>query len=236
MNNLHVLEDIPAYVLEALSEAERSSVEKHLSGCEECRRELLAYQHVIDSLPKAVPMQTPPLRLRAAILQKASHANKETAPSFKERITNWLRPFATPAWGGVSLVLIVMLGVSNLFFVQQSWQVRPPQTEFRLVKMVGEKSTGDASGIIVISGDGNFGTLIVDGLPVLDSARQYQLWLIKNGTRTSGGVFSVLDNSYGVLVVNSPESLSIYDGFGVTIEPVGGSLGPTGSKVLGGSI
>ena len=73
-------------------------------------------------------------------------------------------------------------------------------------------------------------------LDMLDSASQYQLWLIKDGNRTSGGVFSVLDNSYGVLVVNSSESLSVYDGFGVTIEPAGGSQGPTGSKVLGGNI
>ena len=122
-------------------------------------------------------------------------------------------------------MLIVMLGVSNLFFWQQNRQANQPQSEFRLVKMIGEKSVAEASGVIVISGDGNFGTLIVDGLPVLDFAKQYQLWLIKDGKRTSGGVFSVLDNSYGVLVVNSPESLSVYDGFGVTIEPAGGSSG-----------
>jgi anti-sigma-K factor RskA len=170
-------------------------------------------------------------------LQKAVHTqNVETRPSIKERLSFLVKPLSSPLWGGVSLVLIVMLGVSNLFFWQQNRQVVAQKSEFRLVQMIGEKSAAEASGVIMISGDGNFGTLIVDGLPVLDSSRQYQLWLIKNGNRTSGGVFSVLDNTYGVLVVNSPQSLSVYDGFGVTIEPAGGSPHPTGIKVLGGNI
>jgi anti-sigma-K factor RskA len=102
--------------------------------------------------------------------------------------------------------------------------------------MTAEKSAADAGGVIVMSNDGNFGTLIVDGLPALDSARQYQLWLINEGKRTSGGVFSVMDNGYGVLIVNSSKPLSTYQNFGITIEPFGGSSGPTGDKVLGGKI
>jgi anti-sigma-K factor RskA len=62
------------------------------------------------------------------------------------------------------------------------------------------------------------------------------LWLINEGKRTSGGVFSVMDNGYGVLIVNSSKPLSTYQNFGITIEPFGGSSGPTGDKVLGGKI
>lgn len=236
MNNRHVLDDIPAYVLGALSEPEQRRVEKHLSGCNECRLELVSYQQVVENLPVSATQHTPPLRLRATILQKAAHPQNEVLSSIKNRFAYLLRPLASPVWGGVSLVLIVMLGVSNLLFWQQNRQAVPQQSEFRLVQMTGEKSAVNASGVIVISGDGNFGTLIVDGLPALDSAKQYQLWLIKKGARTSGGVFSVLDNGYGVLVVNSPQSLSMYDAFGVTIEPAGGSPAPTGVKVLGGNI
>jgi anti-sigma-K factor RskA len=58
-------------------------------------------------------------------------------------------------------------------------------------------------------------------------------WLIENGQRTSGGVFSVSQEGYGSLRVSSPQPLSNYSAFGITVEPVGGSPGPTGNKVLG---
>ena len=60
--------------------------------------------------------------------------------------------------------------------------------------------------------------------------------LVKDGKRSSGGVFSVQDNGYGVLKIDSPLPLIEYQTFGVTIEPFGGSPGPTGKKVLGGSL
>jgi anti-sigma-K factor RskA len=136
----------------------------------------------------------------------------------------------------MSLAIILILSVSNLMFWQKNRLTNQSQSEFRFVQMTAEKSAADAGGVIVMSNDGNFGTLIVDGLPALDSARQYQLWLINEGKRTSGGVFSVMDNGYGVLIVNSSKPLSTYQNFGITIEPFGGSSGPTGDKVLGGKI
>ena len=68
----------------------------------------------------------------------------------------------------------------------------------------------------------------------LDDAQQYQLWLIRDGERTSGGVFSVSQSGYTAMQVYSREPLASFDAFGITIEPYGGSPGPTGDKVLGG--
>ncbi len=90
--------------------------------------------------------------------------------------------------------------------------------------------------MLVISRDGDHGTLVVDGLSALDPAQQYQLWLIRNGKRTSGGVFSVDQQGYGSLWVKSQAPLISYTSFGITIEPAGGSPGPTGKKVLGGDL
>jgi anti-sigma-K factor RskA len=59
------------------------------------------------------------------------------------------------------------------------------------------------------------------------------LWLIQDGERTDGGVFSVNPEGYGSLWVEVPQSLSSFTAFGVSIEPSGGSPGPTGDKVLG---
>jgi anti-sigma-K factor RskA len=90
--------------------------------------------------------------------------------------------------------------------------------------------------MLFLSKNGEYGTLMVDHLPPLGQDQQYQLWLIKDGKRTSGGVFSVNLDGYGSLWVTSPEWLANYSALGITIEPTGGSPGPTGAKVLGGNL
>ena len=84
--------------------------------------------------------------------------------------------------------------------------------------------------------DGDHGTLVVDSLAPLGQDQQYQLWLIQDGERTDGGVFSVNPEGYGSLWVETPQPLSSYSAFGITIEPAGGSPGPTGDKVLGSAL
>jgi anti-sigma-K factor RskA len=104
------------------------------------------------------------------------------------------------------------------------------------VAMTGTERAPQATGTLLITADGEYGTLIVDGMPALDPGLGYQLWLIRDGQRASGGVFAVNDEGYGVLEVSSPDPLASYSAFGVTIEPEGGSPGPTGDKVLDGSL
>jgi anti-sigma-K factor RskA len=93
-----------------------------------------------------------------------------------------------------------------------------------------------ASGTLLMAKDGEWGVLVVQGMPMLDAARQYQLWLIDHGQRTSGGVFSVSTEGAAQIKVISTLPMKSYDAFGITIEPHGGSPGPTGAKVLGGRI
>jgi anti-sigma-K factor RskA len=90
--------------------------------------------------------------------------------------------------------------------------------------------------MIVISLEGTHGTLVVDNLPPLEEDQQFQLWLVRDSQRASGGVFSVDEDGYGSVWVSSPEPLASYTGFGITIEPAGGSAGPTGEKVLGNDL
>ena len=140
-----------------------------------------------------------------------------------------------PIWVGVSLLLLIALTASNIVMYRQVQSLRQ-SSEFHLVALKGTNNAPGASGIMVISQEGMAGTLIVDGLPVLGQARQYQLWLMKNGKRTSGGLFYVGQGGYGILAVQSPGSLLNFSSFGITIEPAGGSPGPTGAKVLGGNL
>ena len=225
----HVLDDLPAFALGVLDSTEALQVEEHLGVCPACRAELRAFQQVVEELPLAVPQHEPPAHLKKRILTQASR--QASVPSWPPR-TSLLRRLA-PAWGVFSLVLILALVIGNLTLWQRLENIEPP-SQFQVIALTGTDYKPDASGALVVSPDGNEGTLVAANLPELDPAYQYQLWLIQDGQRTSGGVFSVAQGGYGYLAVTSPEPLLQYDGFGVTIEPAGGSPGPTGQKVLGG--
>jgi anti-sigma-K factor RskA len=231
MSTVHVSDSIPAYALDILEKAERELIARHLAHCTACQDELSAYRAVMEYLPGTVSQKTPPLRLRSAILQKAA-GSTSTPHSLWARWAARLTQPLHPAVGLIGLVLIVALAGLNLTLWQQT---QHPANEFRLVNLTSPQ--GDkATGLMIISEDGSFGTLVVDDLKPLSSEQQYQLWLIKDGKRTSGGVFSVQDSGYGVLRVDAPMPLITYPAFGITIEPTGGSSGPTGPKVLGGNL
>ncbi len=74
-------------------------------------------------------------------------------------------------------------------------------------------------------------------MPALPSGMTYQLWLVDSeGKRTSGGMFTVDSQGRGWLMGHSPQPLNRYKSVGVTMEPWGGSPGPTGAKMLGGNL
>jgi anti-sigma-K factor RskA len=138
----------------------------------------------------------------------------------------------------VSLGLIIALAAFNLSL----WQ-RLNQLEFitapggmRAIPLSAADAASQATGFVIVSGDGDNGALIVDGLPPLNESQQYQLWLIRDGQRVSGAVFSTDERSYGGTRIRAPGSLLKYSSVGITIEPAGGSPQPTGAKVLGGQL
>lgn len=233
-NMVHVIELLPAYSLGCLDETETIQVAEHLATCPECRAELAAYQAVTDRLVLGAREAVPPARLKQNIM--AGLQTPQTQPAVQSRQGWWQRLAgswrgAPAAWIAASLVLALLLAISNLWW----WQRADEPTGLQTIALVGTEVAPDAVGTLVVSADGDHGTLVVDGLPVLDESQQYQLWLIRDGQRTSGGVFSVSEEGYGALWVSSPEPLSSYGAFGVTAEPAGGSPGPTGDKVLGNS-
>jgi anti-sigma-K factor RskA len=234
----HVFDLLPAYALGCLDDEDDLRVAEHLTTCRICRDELETYRSVAAELPVAVAESDPPPGLKEAILQRARQS-KMSAPGSRP-LPWWQRlPWigTAPTWSMVSLVLILVLGASNLLLWGRLNTLESrQQTHLRTILLQGTEATPDATGLLVISLDGTHGTLVVDRLPVLDETRQYQLWLIQDGQRTSGGVFSVDPKGYKSLYVKSPEPLVSYSGFGITIEPVGGSPGPTGDKVLGGEL
>jgi anti-sigma-K factor RskA len=232
----HFQDLLPAYALGSLDEAETWEVAAHLANCESCSQELRAYQAVVDELPLAIARRQPPAGLKERIMQRAI-GNTQAAPAMVKPQRSFIQSIFSfaPAWGLASLVLAVVLGASNFMLWQRLGRVEQAiQTDLTTLPMQGTENAPAATGLLVISRNGEYGALIVDGLPHLDYDHQYQLWLIQDGKRTSGGIFSVDEEGYGHVPVESPRPLIQFSSFGVTIEPAGGSPSPTGKKVLSG--
>lgn len=252
VDSVHVLDSLPAYALDCLAEGELQAVEAHLAGCARCREELQAYREVAGQIAFAVPGVEPPARLKAELMQRLETSDEagkvslnapaafapavEARPGWWQR---WVEAFSlrSPGWALAGLALVLVLGISNLLLWQQVRDLRATQAEtLRTVALSGTQFAPGATGLIVISKDGQHGTMVVDELPALDPGHAYQLWLINDGRRTSGGVFSVDEYGYQAVWISSPQPLDSYTSYGVTIEPAGGSPGPTGDKVLGGDL
>jgi anti-sigma-K factor RskA len=236
----HVTELLPAYALGCLDPEEAVQVSEHLVSCIMCRSELLAFEEVADKLNQSIPQVDPPAIIKTKLMARVM-TSVEVKPKAEGRFTSkWKLSFSavpTPAiyYMVVSLVFIILLGASNLILWNQLDRLKSTtRSSMQTVVLQGTENAPDAHAMIVISNDGAYGTLVVDHLPALEQGKQYQLWLITDGDRTSGGVFTVSPDGYKSIEVYSPRPLISYHSFGVTIEPEGGSPGPTGAKVLGG--
>jgi anti-sigma-K factor RskA len=235
---MHVIELLPAYALGCLDEEEAAEVSEHLAGCRACRAELHAYEAVAGRLALAAPDAVPADRVKRQLMQRIESAHP--APAAPPRRAWWdalagLFGRAAPAWGLASLILIVALAAGNVWLWRQTRPRAQQVAEMLVVAMVPSEAAPGAHGTLVISSDGEYGSLVVENLPALDTAHQYQVWLTHGGERRSGGTFSVNDHGYGVIEILAPEPLMNYSTFGVTLEPAGGSPAPTGAELLEGS-
>jgi anti-sigma-K factor RskA len=89
---------------------------------------------------------------------------------------------------------------------------------------------------VVLDRGDHEGVLAVTDLPRLDAAHQYQVWLIRGAERRGAGVFSVDAQGYGSVLLSVPVDFRDFHGLGVSVEPAGGSLMPTGAWLMSGAL
>ena len=233
----HVNDFLPEYVLGILTDSEASSVTEHLTKYITCQAKFTRLQQVADDLPLALAQTTPPARVKDNLMS-AIHARQPKAtisikPKFWQNLSENFR-MRFPAWG---LALILVLALGNLLLWRQfNPSNSQTNTPMLMIALVSTTDTPMASGTLIMDQLGHYGTLVVDHLAVLDAEHQYQVWLNRDGDRISSGLFSVNYEGYGSLELTAPDPLIQYDSIGITIEPKGGSPGPTGAKVLGGDL
>jgi len=235
---------LAAYALDALGVDEKHQVEAHVAICSTCQHVLEDYQSVSDGLMAALPPILPPARVRAHLLARTAPKTQNMA--WLER-WDLLRHKLIPVTAIAAILILLVFNVALLHSSNQMLQTqetlaqqnRTYQTAFALLSypdsQVAVIDDRDIYGTLVYDPDGQVAVLNVWGLKSLPEGQDYQIWLIEpDQTRISGGVFQSLDQTeYVSVVIESPNSLETFSGLGVTIEPEGGSPGPTGPRVFG---
>jgi anti-sigma-K factor RskA len=231
---------IPAYALGATDPDESQAVEAHLPGCAACRELLAEYRRLGEDLLYAVPPRAVPAGAAERFRRRLEPSRPaERPPSL------WARLRARPA--AIALVAaLVLLGVTNLYWAgrvnglqsqandQAAFLAR--LTDAPAVRLTGDSSARYAQGVVYRPVDSPLALLCVYGMPALPADKTYQLWLIQDGRRDSGGLFRVTPEGFGLMVIHPERPLSDYSAVGITVEPAGGSLGPTSPRVLGADL
>ena len=242
MDHSQIYELLPAYALGCLDDEDAALISRHLASCQKCHVHLLDQQRAVDLLAFGAPRVNPPATLKKKLMNNIHSTLKvdkkvRRLPKRRHRETFWSRLSPSPAWALAGLLLITSLFAGNMMQWYNTKSLHHEMAQgLLIIKIKGTEKAPGADGTLVIGPNRLQGVLVVGDLPVPDEGYQYQVWLLKDGQHTNGGVFSVSARGYGRLKVTSPESLLGFQAFSVTVEPAGGSPTPTGDEILGGAL
>lgn len=239
-------DNIPAYALGALEAEESAALEAHLAECQECRSELAEYRSVASGLLGSVPPQAPPPRVRRELISRLPGQLPQSSRPFAnilERFSAW--QVAT----GIAMLFLLVLNVFSSLQIRELQEVQAAlaerlshdQTAIAMLAYPStqalpvEADTANVAGSMLVDKEKRIAVLVTWNLPEVQAGQTYQVWLIDaEGGRTSGGLFKPEEGQrYTTTTIWSPEPFAQYEAIGVTVEPEGGSEGPTGSRVLG---
>jgi anti-sigma-K factor RskA len=221
---------IPLYVLDMLDSDEQAALERVLASDSELQSELEQYRTVFDDLPLMVEARpAPDLR-----------ANLETRLDQSQRRIVWLR---RAYWGAfaAAIILFVVTSIYLLTAVDDTDETEPTpdlvqdvlqDPDARAFDVNATDETASFIGRLTVDSQTEHAVLWIDGLEALEE-QQYQLWLVKDGSeRFDAGVFNVGADNVVTHLIDLPVDFESYQVAGVTIEPEGGSEGPTSDPIL----
>jgi anti-sigma-K factor RskA len=213
---------VAPYVLGAVPPDEETIVRSHLLTCDECRSEAESYAVVTSRLSLAAEPTTLPKGFADRVVRQIHVEHpKHAAPR---------RPARVLATLGLAALLLVTATLA--FFLVTSRQ--DLDEERSLVSSLlrsdeGLRLAGDDAVAALLPAKGG-SVFVVEGLDEAPENKTYQLWLLEEGRDpVSAGTFEVHE---GRAVVKTNKSLEGFSGAAVTVEPEGGSPGPTTEPVL----
>lgn len=226
---------IAPYVLGAVSSEEEREIRSHIMSCEDCMQEAESYSGAAAALALAVDEAPLPAGFEDAVLAQVQESRSEQAGAPVR--APWWQRWSKPLLAGAAAAVVASLVFAGAFFaargqLQEYEDAIPPLVHGEGMRLTGP---GGAVARMVPTADG--ATLFATGLDEAPDRHTYQLWLmectdpedIETCDPTSAGTFDV---GGGIAVLETRSSLEGYDRAAVTVEPDGGSEGPTTLPVI----
>jgi anti-sigma-K factor RskA len=252
----HVLSG--SYVLDALSEAERESFERHLQHCPLCADEVRGLRETAARLGLAKTLDPPP-QLRSQVLA-AAYRTRQLPPPVVERIgLDRRRARVTDRFAGLNrrraqhgvplrpliprlagtlaaaaVVVVATLGINQAVTRHQPGGARTASAVISRVvtapdaRIETERTSAGGTVTVVASADQQAAVVSARGLRSLPPAQTYQLWVIGPHGARSAGLLSGTGRAGPVLA----SGVEPGDRIGITVEPAGGTSSPTTTPVI----
>ena len=228
MSDIHAL--VGAYAVDALDDVERAAFERHLAGCDTCRAEVDGLREAA-SVVGASAAQDPPPGLRDRVLADIENVRPlppQTAAAAPHR--RRLRPAL------VAAAAVAALAVGGGVIVAEPWADDSSQQQLTVAEQV--RAADDAETFSQTLDDGavatvirskslNRAVLVTENMPPAPDGKVYETWLEHDdvGMVAAG----LMENGQQEVVLEGDPATAI--GFGITVEPDGGSDEPTADPV-----
>jgi anti-sigma-K factor RskA len=227
----HPTDDLPAYALGALDEAERVAVAAHVETCDQCARDLAQFEEALyEAAAVGAVRAEPPGDLRTRIVLRHRSAGTRRDPDWGARVRAWL---GRPVRLALPLALAVLLVVS---FVVVGTARREADSyaralagvaDGRVVTLAPQKNApADARGAVVIPRSGD--PYVVLELASPPTGKAWEAWVIKGQRPVAAG----LSGSGGLITIVLSAPVGTGDVIAVTLEPAVGSSAPTSEPIL----
>ena len=194
---------------QASAQTTNNSLSSYLPCCEECQKELEELRIVWEALPTDMEQIEPPLDLKSQVMNAVLAAEggipvlefhaARRRPLFGKRSTSAL--FAA------AIAVIMLISLWNVQLYRDRSEAPLPLEEAlsvsaaHITQLVRLQSASprvtQSSGVACIVDNGQSKQFVIDGAPVTNGDWAYQVWLVKDGKRSSAGTFRVHQTDRG---------------------------------------
>jgi anti-sigma-K factor RskA len=224
MSDIHAL--VGAYAVDALDDVERAAFERHLAECADCRAEVDGLREAASVISSSVA-QEPPSELRDRVLSDIAAVRPLpplTVPATRRAAR--LRPAL------VAAAAAVVIAAAGGLVVAEPWaddtsQVQPSAADRIRAAADAEEFElpleGGAAATVIRSKALNEAVLVAEDMPAAPDGKVYELWLDHDGVGMVAA--GLMEDGDDEIVLTGDPATAI--GFGITVEPDGGSDEPT---------